>query len=61
MLSIAAFGFNAAGMRPAVNSRMTTPSMATFYDFSATKIDGTADDFSSYKGKPVLILNVASL
>jgi len=33
----------------------------SFYDFSATKIDGTAVSMSEYKDKPVLILNVASL
>jgi len=50
------------GVRHAsVAGRVSSPEMATFYDFSATKIDGTKDDFSAYKGKPVLILNVASL
>jgi hypothetical protein len=32
-----------------------------FYDHSAVAIDGSKVDMSSYKGKPVLILNVASL
>jgi len=33
----------------------------SFYDYSATKLDGTALSMSDFKGKPVLILNVASL
>jgi hypothetical protein len=36
-------------------------SMSTISDFSATKIDGTDVDLSAFKGKPTLILNVASL
>jgi len=40
---------------------MSTVNMAGFYDFSATTIDGKAAPMSAYKGKPVLILNVASL
>ena len=42
-------------------ARMSTVNMAGFYDFSATKIDGSAAPMSAYKGKPTLILNVASL
>jgi hypothetical protein len=54
-------GFN-MGMRPAVSaSRMSAPSMADFYDFSAKTLDGKDQSMSDYKGKPVLILNVASL
>ena len=34
---------------------------ADFYDFSATTLDGKDTKMSDYKGKPVLILNVASL
>jgi len=40
--------------------RMGSASMA-FHEFSATTIDGAAAPMSAYKGKPVLILNVASL
>ena len=42
-------------------ARMSTVNMAGFYDFSAAKIDGSAAPMSAYKGKPTLILNVASL
>jgi len=35
--------------------------MADLYDFSAKTLDGKDVKFSDYKGKPVLILNVASL
>jgi glutathione peroxidase len=35
--------------------------MATFYDFSANTIDGKETSMADFKGKPVLILNVASL
>ena len=44
------------------NARRASLRMAsTLADFSATTIDGKKVDFSSYKGKPVLILNIASL
>ena len=59
-----AYGFapgHAAAVRPHGARTAVSPTMSAFYDFSATKIDGTAAEFSSYKGKPVLILNVASL
>ena len=49
------------GVRAGAVARMSSPSMATFYDFSATSIAGEAAPMSAYKGKPVLILNVASL
>jgi len=35
--------------------------MATLSDFSASTLGGEAVDMSKYKGKPVLIVNVASL
>ena len=54
-----ATAFGAVG-RAAVRTRVTTPSMG-FYDFSATTIAGAASKMSDFKGKPVLILNVASL
>ena len=34
--------------------------MTTIYDFSATSIDGKETDLSEYKGKAVLVVNVAS-
>jgi cytochrome oxidase Cu insertion factor (SCO1/SenC/PrrC family) len=36
-------------------------SMETLADFSANTIDGKEVDLSTFKGKPTLILNVASL
>lgn len=44
----------------AAHSRMSAPSM-DFFSFSANKIDGTACSMEEFKGKPTLILNVASL
>ena len=41
--------------------RATMPAMASLYDFEATSLDGKKMPMSAYKGKPVLILNVASL
>jgi len=38
---------------------LTTP-MPTIYDFKMTALDGSVIDFSKYKGKNVLIVNVAS-
>ena len=34
--------------------------MTTFHDFSATAIDGAETDLAQYKGKTVLVVNVAS-
>jgi len=34
--------------------------MSTIYDFKAKRIDGTDQDFNEYKGKTLLIVNVAS-
>ena len=34
--------------------------MTTFHDFSATSIDGAETDLAQYKGKTVLVVNVAS-
>jgi len=52
-----------AGMAPA--GAVAAPRVAAvnmgFFDHSAVAIDGSKVDMSSYKGKPVLILNVASL
>jgi len=36
-------------------------SMANFHDFSATGIDGKEVKMSDLKGKPIVVLNVASL
>ena len=32
-----------------------------FHDFSATAIDGSAVSMGDFKGKPIVVLNVASL
>ena len=56
-------GFSANGpmaMRTSART-MSNVNMATFYDFSANTIDGKPTSMSDFKGKPVLILNVASL
>ena len=37
-----------------------TPRAMSFYDLSAKTIDGDDLPFSTFKGKPVLIVNVAS-
>jgi glutathione peroxidase len=34
--------------------------MSTFFDLSAQRLDGKDQDFSAYKGKVVLVVNVAS-
>ena len=43
------------------HSLASMPVMSSLYDFSANTIDGKAIDFNAFKGKPVLVLNVASL
>jgi hypothetical protein len=48
-----------AGTR-ATHARASMPAMS-FFDFSATTIDGAECSMESFKGKPTLILNVASL
>lgn len=59
-----AYGFT-VGAAPAMHvqsTRMSSPSMASLYDFSANSLTGGKEKkFADYKGKPVLILNVASL
>jgi len=35
--------------------------MGSFHDFSTTALDGKEVSMSSFKGKPILVLNVASL
>jgi glutathione peroxidase-family protein len=49
-------GFGARGAR----ARSSSPSMS-FFEFTANKLDGAATSMEAFKGKPVLILNVASL
>jgi cytochrome oxidase Cu insertion factor (SCO1/SenC/PrrC family) len=57
----AAHGFTAGGSRVGPAGRMAAAQMSTLSDFSLTAIDGKPIDMASFKGKPVLILNVASL
>ncbi|MBB6325642.1 glutathione peroxidase [Algoriphagus iocasae] len=39
---------------------MTTPMESTFYDFKMKDLDGKEVEFSKYKGKKILLVNVAS-
>ena len=55
---VAAFAVGGSSIR--TMSRSSDASMA-FYDYKATTIDGKEMSMSDLKGKPVLILNVASL
>jgi len=41
--------------------RRASSASMSFLDFSAKTIDGTETSMSTFKGKPILILNVASL
>ena len=56
---VAGFSVGAGAMRTV--SRSSDVQMASLYDFEAVTIDGKKAPMSAYKGKPVLILNVASL
>ena len=51
-------GYGAAG--PGLNPRRRTQPMSNAYDFSFTSIDGEPLPLSAFKGKPVLVVNVAS-
>jgi len=58
------YGFTAgtaSGMRVSNVRAMSSPTMSAFFDFSATKLDGSEGSMAACKGKPTLILNVASL
>jgi hypothetical protein len=57
-----AAAFNVGG-RAAFNSALRggSASMATLSDFKAQTLDGADVSMDKYKGKPVLIVNVASL
>jgi len=64
--SVALLAAGASGLslgRPAVVSRARSSgaSMASLHDFSANTLDGTPMQMAALKGKPTLILNVASL
>lgn len=45
---------------PSENVESTPQTMSTFYDFTVPTLDGTEFDFSTLKGKRVLIVNTAS-
>ena len=60
-LASGASAFGLASVSPLSSvRRMSSPEMS-FFDFKATKIDGSEVSMADYKGKPTLILNVASL
>src|SRR5690606_245333 len=63
------FAFIALGCNTAINKEISNEDTLTvedmlieksFYDFKMNDIDGNEIDFSQYKGKKVLIVNVAS-
>ena len=60
-LSSQAAGFSVGLGAARTVSRASDVQMASLYDFEAVTIDGKKAPMSDYKGKPVLILNVASL
>jgi hypothetical protein len=49
----------ASSTRAVPRAAVTPRAMSAFYDLSAKTIDGDELKFDSFKGKPVLILNVA--
>ncbi|MGD1840321.1 MAG: glutathione peroxidase [Thermonemataceae bacterium] len=59
LLLSACFGGNTIKSKPE-NMSTTETSGKSFYDFTMTAIDGEKIDFSQYKGKKVLLVNVAS-
>jgi cytochrome oxidase Cu insertion factor (SCO1/SenC/PrrC family) len=60
MLAVACIGFTAPHASRMGSGRAAV-SMTSISDFKATKIDGAEIDLSSFKGKPTLVMNVASL
>ncbi len=67
LLSLVGLVFVTCAMKPSEstsstsqNSTMTEVSKQTLYGFKAKTIDGTDFDFSSLKGKKVMIVNTAS-
>jgi hypothetical protein len=58
-----AAGYGLSNAMPGAHTvrRASSASMSAFYDFTASTIDGKETSMSAYKGKPVLIVNVASL
>lgn len=58
LLAVACFGTKKVESKPENADLMSDPDV--FYNFKLKAIDGQEIDFSSYKGKKVLIVNVAS-
>ncbi len=52
--------FSSTNSRPVNTTEMSSVSNETFYQFKVKSITGEEIDFSKYKGKKVLIVNVAS-
>lgn len=59
--SLATAAAFSVGGAPARGVARAAVSMASLHDFAATALDGTEVAMSGFQGKPVLILNVASL
>jgi hypothetical protein len=56
-----AFAMGGAGGARAAARGVSSVRMSDFYDFKLDGLSGGSMSMSDYKGKPVLILNVASL
>jgi len=52
---------NFASSRVISRASASAVQMASFYDFSASTLDGKEASMKDFEGKPVLILNVATL
>ena len=59
LASAAAFSVGAGAS--AMTGSRSAVQMASCHDFEATAIDGKKVEMKSFKGKPILVLNVASL
>lgn len=59
LMFISAF-FGCKEIKSKPEGEMINPKADSFYDFKMISIDGQEIDFSKYKGKKVLIVNVAS-
>jgi len=59
--TVSGAAFNMGGVAATRGASRAAVSMVSFHDFSATALDGTEVSMSQFKGKPILILNVASL
>ncbi len=57
---LALFGCNLKARSSRPETQNTLPMQGSFYDFKLKSIDGKEIDFSTYKGKKVMLVNVAS-